>query len=188
MKALRIFQNKIETAGGTSLPMMRLYADSSIGRDVMPLFIPDFSEGWFVRVCMAVRINRLGKGISTRFAMRYADAISAVALMLPMSGAHEWDESGALALLDSAVTTGHWHECDMATLTAVSLEAGGTELTFTVSDLDIATAISDVSRIATLRTGDILILDSTGIDIPLISDTHIDAAIGGASCLSLKIK
>lgn len=188
MKALRIFQDKVETAGGTWLPMMRLYADSAIGRDVMPLFIPDFPAGWMARVCLAVRINRLGKGISKRFAMRYADAISAVALLLPVSGEQEWDTSGVLALLDSAVTTGRWIECSVSDITAVSLEAAGTVRKFTAAELDIATAISDVSRFATLRTGDMLIFDSTGIDLPLTPDTHIDAAIDGETCLSLKIK
>lgn len=188
MKAIRIFQHRTEAIGGTLLPILRLYADSAIGRDVMPLFIPDFPGGWYVRVCVAVRVNRLGKGISTRFAMRYADAISAVALMLPMSGSKEWDESGALTLLDSAVTTGRWQECNLTDLTTVSLQAGDTRHTFSAAEFDIAIAISDVSRLATLRTGDILILDSTGIDLPLTPDTHIDAAINGETCLSLKIK
>lgn len=187
MKAIRIFEDTT-SAGCTQLPRLRLYADSAIGRDVMPLFIPDLPGAWNARVCVAVRINRMGKGISPKFAMRYADAISAVVLMLPAEEPQRWDTSGILALLDSAVTTGRWHECNVADIDVVGLEAGGISCTFTAADLDFATAISSVSRFATLRTGDIIIIDSTGIDMPLVPDTHITATINGFQCLALKIK
>lgn len=187
MKAIRIFEDKI-TAGGLALPKLRLYADSAIGRDVMPLFIPDIPGGWHARVCVAVRVCRLGKDISTKFAMRYVDAISLVVLLLPDTDEAAWDRSGTLALLDSAVTTGRWHECDPGTLSDIEVEVASENRTFPAAALDIATRVNEVSRMATLRTGDILIIDSTGIDLPLRPDTHIHAAIGPVNCLSLKVK
>lgn len=187
MKAIRILEDKI-TAGGLTLPLLRLYADSAIGRDVMPLFIPDIPGGWHARICVALRVCRLGKDISQKFAMRYVDAISLVALLLPDTDGISWDRSGALALLDSAVTTGRWHECDVASLSDIKVEVDSEHRTIPAAALDIATRVREVSRMATLRIGDMLIIDSTGIDLPLIPDTHIHAAIDGEPCLSLKVK
>lgn len=187
MKAIRIFEDNIAAASLT-LPRLRLYADSAIGRDVMPLFIPDIPGGWHARICLSVRVNRLGKAISPRFAMRYVDALSLTALLLPGTDSGAWDLSGSLAVLDSAVTTGRWHPCDLGALASVEMQAGGEHRTFTAAELDIAARVSAVSRMATLRTGDIIIIDSTGIDLPLAPDTHIDASIDTLPCLSLKIK
>lgn len=187
MKAIRIFEDKI-TAGGLTLPKLRLYADSAIGRDVMPLFIPDIPGGWHARVCVAVRVCRLGKDISPKFAMRYVDAISLVALLLPDSDVAAWDSSGALALLDSAVTTGRWHECNVGAISEIDVTVNGEHRRLSAPDLGIAARVNEVSRTATLRTGDFLIIDSTGLDLPLVPDTHIQAAIDGEACLSLKVK
>ena len=188
MKAIRILEDKISTTGGLTLPLLRLYADSAIGRDVMPLFIPDIPGGWHARICVAVHVCRLGKDISPKFAMRYVDAISLVALLLPDVDESSWDRSGTLALLDSAVTTGRWHECDVASLSDIEVEVASQHRTIPAAALDIATRVHEVSRMTTLRIGDMLIIDSTGIDLPLIPDTHIKAAIGQINCLSLKVK
>ncbi len=201
MKAIRIFEDTA-SADSLQLPRLRLYADSAIGRDVMPLFIPDIPGGWHARVCLSVRVHRLGKNISPKFALRYVDALSLTALLLPDTDAQAWDRSGVLAILDSAVTTGQWHATDLAALTSVDIHAAllngspaedgektiDISRTFAAPDLDIATHVSTVSRTATLRTGDILIIDFTGIDIPLRPDTHIVATIDDFQCLSLKIK
>lgn len=187
MKAIRIFEDTTE-AGGLQLPRLRLYADSAIGRDVMPLFIPDIPGGWHARVCVSVRVHRLGKNISRKYAPRYVDALSLTALLLPDTDAHAWDLSGYLSILDSGVTTGQWHETDIAGLTTVDVHVNDHHLTFSAADLDISARVNAISRTATLRTGDILIIDSTGVDIPLVADTHITATINDFQCLALKIK
>ncbi len=181
------------------MPHLRLYADSAIGRDVMPLFIPDIPGGWHARVCVSVRVHRMGKNISPKFAPRYIDALSLTALLVPDSDARAWDQSGVLAILDSAVTTGQWHETDIADLTTLNVQtslfnrppasAGEKQSrTFSAASLDIAARVSAISRTTTLRTGDIIIIDSTGIDLPLVGDTHIHASIDDFQCLALKIK
>lgn len=187
VKAIRILEDTT-TACGLTLPLLRLYADSAIGRDVMPLFIPDIPGGWHARICVAVRVCRLGKDISPKFAMRYVDAVSLVALLLPDTDEAAWERSGALALLDSAVTTGRWQECDVEALSGIKVEAGSEHRTFPATSLDIASKVSAVSRMATLRIGDMIIIDSTGIDLPLRPDIRIDASIGTDNCLSMKVK
>lgn len=188
MKAIRIFQNDIEATGGLALPHLRLYADSAIGRDVTPLFVPDIPGGWRARICVAVRLCRLGKDISPKFAMRYVDAVSLTALMLPCTDEEAWHRSGALALLDSGVTTGQWHTCDVSTLSTLEVEAGGEHRSFDFASLGIPSRLSAVSHMAIMRMGDILIIDSTGIDLPLIPDTRIEASLNSLKCLSIKVK
>lgn len=188
MKAIRVFPKSIETGTSFTLPSLRLYADSAIGRDVMPLFIPDIAGGWHARICLAVRVHRMGRHISPTFAMRYVDAVSLVALLLPDTAVEAWEESGTLALLDSAVTTGQWHECNVGATSEINVTVNGERRTFKAAELGIATMVGEVSRTATLRTGDILIIDTTGIDLPLRPDMHITATIADFTCLSLKVK
>lgn len=188
MKAIRVFPKSIETGTSFTLPSLRLYADSAIGRDVMPLFIPDIAGGWHARICLAVRVHRMGRHISPTFAMRYVDAVSLVALLLPDTAERAWEESGALALLDSAVTTGRWHECNVGTLSEINVTVNGERRSFKAADLGIPAMVGDVSRTSTLRTGDMLIIDATGIDLALRPDMHITASIADFTCLSLKVK
>ena len=50
--------------------------DSAILKDGKPFFIPDFSNEVHYETELVVRINRLGKNISPRFASRYYDALT----------------------------------------------------------------------------------------------------------------
>jgi hypothetical protein len=62
----------------------RLIADSAVNRNDRPAFVPDFArEGWQVEVRPAIHIGRLGKYIAPRFAYRYVDQISLVAILTP---------------------------------------------------------------------------------------------------------
>lgn len=51
-------------------------ADSSILKDGKPFFIPDFAKDFRFNTSIVVRISRLGKNISAKFAPRYYDAIT----------------------------------------------------------------------------------------------------------------
>ena len=56
--------------------------DSALLKDSKPFFIPDFCEQVDYETEMVVRICRLGKNISERFAHRYYDAVT-VGIDLP---------------------------------------------------------------------------------------------------------
>lgn len=57
-------------------PVLFMKPDSALLKDNKPFFIPDFSENIHHELEIVVRINRLGKNISERFAHRYYDEVT----------------------------------------------------------------------------------------------------------------
>lgn len=57
-------------------PVIFTKADSALLKDGKPFFIPDFTTQCDYETELVVRICRLGKNISTRFAHRYYDAVT----------------------------------------------------------------------------------------------------------------
>lgn len=57
-------------------PVIFMKPDSAILKDGKPFFIPDFSSEVHYETELVVRISRLGKNISPRFAARYYDALT----------------------------------------------------------------------------------------------------------------
>jgi acylpyruvate hydrolase len=57
-------------------PVVFMKPDSSILKNNKPFFLPDFSENIHYEVEVVLKISKLGKGISAKFAPRYFDEIS----------------------------------------------------------------------------------------------------------------
>lgn len=57
-------------------PVVFMKPDSALLKDSKPFFIPDFCRQVDYETELVVRINRLGKNISERFAHRYYDAVT----------------------------------------------------------------------------------------------------------------
>ena len=57
-------------------PVVFMKPDSALLKDSKPFFIPDFSEQMEYETELVVRICRLGKHVSERFAHRYYDAVT----------------------------------------------------------------------------------------------------------------
>lgn len=57
-------------------PVIFLKPDSAILKDGKPFFLPDFSEEVHYETELVIRVCRLGKHISPRFAYRYYDAVT----------------------------------------------------------------------------------------------------------------
>ena len=57
-------------------PVVFLKPDSSILKNNKPFFLPDFSTNIHYEVEVVIKISKLGKGISARFASRYFDEIT----------------------------------------------------------------------------------------------------------------
>ncbi|MCM1452783.1 MAG: hypothetical protein NC102_11035 [Clostridium sp.] len=159
---------------GSSPRELSLYADSAVGRDVQPLFIPDEREDWRLTLAPAIRVGRLGKCIPEKFALRYIDAIGIVGLMHPGSvSLIPGQVPGWLSLMDSAVTTGAW----MEEWDETDLPAGA------------ARAVAIASEFSTLKTGDVIIpaLGEAPEHI-LKPDILITATLGGRQALRIKVK
>jgi len=159
---------------GTQPFQLSLYADSAMGRDVQPLFIPEIEGDWCVTLATAYRVGRLGKSVPEKYADRYIDAVGVVALMHPASVRPEAGTvPGWLSLMDSAVTSGRWL----------------TEWRAEDVDGDSARALALASSIATLKTGDVIIPpNNRNRTCALKPGDIVTAEIGGEQVLRLKIK
>ncbi|NLI71932.1 MAG: fumarylacetoacetate hydrolase family protein [Bacteroidales bacterium] len=81
MKIFAIGQNYVEhnkemDSADPLEPIVFMKADTAALRDNKPFFHPDFSEEIHYETELIVRINRLGRNISPRFAHRYYEEIS----------------------------------------------------------------------------------------------------------------
>lgn len=161
---------------------MHNIADSAMGRDVMPLFVPD--GNWHACVALAYRIGRLGKNIREKFALRYVDAVAPVLLLRPGTAECPEEPKPWLAILDSAVTTGRYAAFADAPLT---LQAAG-QGRVVDNHRAAAEAIVDVTRYGTVKTGDLIVPGAGMIELPLVIDTRIEAGINGECLLSVKVK
>ena len=86
---------------------LQLIADSAIGRNNHPVFLPDFITAdpgaWVVEVMPAVQIGRLGKFIRPKFAARHISAILLAGWVWPATA----DSAAPITLLfDGALTRG----------------------------------------------------------------------------------
>ena len=57
-------------------PVVFLKPDSALLKNNKPFFLPDFSENIHYEVEVVVKISKLGKSISSKFAHRYYDEVT----------------------------------------------------------------------------------------------------------------
>ncbi len=147
-------------------PVIFLKADSSYLHNHKPFFVPQFMGRIDYEGEVVVRICRLGKGISERFAYRYYDALTVGIdftahdyLLKAQQNGLPWDICKGF---DGASTIGEWVEKDAfpdvnnlhfrLDINGKTVQNGCTrDMIFSIDRL-----ISYISRFYTLRTGDLL--------------------------------
>lgn len=174
---------------------LSLFADSAIGRPSMPLFVPRDFGPWTGSVRLAVRVGRLGKGVAEKFAFRYIDALTAVHVM-------QSEKAGGLGFMaDSAVIQGDFVPFDPEggdIVMEVSQTPVGEEpdplraktSALGLAQLDIPRALALVTRLATVKTGDLLIFPAGAVATNLEDnkDTYISASVNRRPCIKFKVK
>ena len=142
-----------------------LKGDSALLVNKKPFFVPEKTLCLAAHPCVVMRISKLGKNISPRFAYRYIDAIAAGLhiedegmLSLARKEGHSW--TAAIAA-DGSLPVGAFlplpdegYECNFRFF----LE--GEEKHIRLAELPIAEAVTAVSRVMTIRQGDMLFLTS----------------------------
>lgn len=141
---------------------MRVIADSAVGRNNQPWFLPDFGENWRWRTAMAFRVSKLGKNVAPRFANRYLDAVTLLWVA-------EAGDCNATDYMDGAIVCGNW-----IPLNEIPDEASG--------------MLADVTRFATVKNGDILAILSQSTPNPIQINEHISLSLDGTEVLSFNIK
>jgi hypothetical protein len=189
-----------DSCPSTPLPV-RLIADSAANRNNRPAFVPDFArEGWIVEVRPAIHIGRLGKFIAARFADRYIKSLSLVALLRPadMQELNSLNDSfdGAITLGEEfTYTPGEKLRID-ATLEAIE----GSDIASTsdlpaqlhadidLEQLHIEDTVALISRYSMLKSGDIILPASVGIEFPITLNTSLTATAGSDARLIVRLK
>ena len=130
--------------------------DTAIHINKRPFFIPPYATPCFCQIEAAVRISRLGKNISERWAYRYYDAATLVANMsapsLPITQAYGFDD---------AVSIGEWQTAGWLT----------PEL-----QQRAAALIALASKYFTLRQGDVLLIAPQDAAFPVNIGDRIEIA------------
>lgn len=181
---------------------MLVWPDSAFIRTGKPLFVPD-GEGWNVFVAPCLRIDRLGKTISRKFASRYYREIAPMAVVVPKRAAAALETgSDPLAtdiVADCSIVCGDFLSMEdyenlsniEMTVTSRNLDSQE-EMKFTVSLDDFrekaADAINYVSQRNTLKTGDIVATALPQESFPAEYNLVVSAEIDKKELLKFKIK
>ena len=140
-----------------------LKGDSALLVNKKPFFVPEKTLCLAAHPCVVMRISKLGKNISPRFAYRYIDAIAA-GLHIEDEGmltqsrkeGHSWT---AAVAADGSLPVGTFLPLtkeDDGCIFRFFLE--GEEKHIRLAELPIAEAVAAVSRVMTIRQGDMLFL------------------------------
>lgn len=179
-------------------PVIFTKPDSALLKDSKPFFIPDFTKQCDYETELVVRICRLGKNISERFAHRYYDAytvgIDFTARDLQRKLRAEgkpWELSKAF---DNSAVIGdfvskeelpdvqqlHFH----LDIDGKTVQQGFTgDMIYSVDRL-----VAFVSQYFTLKIGDLIFTGTpVGVD-PVAIDQHLDGYLEGRKVLSFNVK
>jgi 2-keto-4-pentenoate hydratase/2-oxohepta-3-ene-1,7-dioic acid hydratase in catechol pathway len=179
-------------------PVLFLKPDSALLRNNKPFFLPDFSGNIHYEVEVVVKISKLGKSISSKFARRYFDEvtlgidITARDLQSRLSSAgYPWELSKCF---DGAAPVGTFVPVktikDMADIDfrleindKVVQKSNTSDMIFSINEI-----IEYVSRFFTLKTGDLIFTGTPSGVGQLKRNDNLVAYLDDMPLLDFKIK
>jgi len=179
-------------------PLVFIKPDSSILKKNKPFFLPDFSENIQHEVEVVIKISKLGKGISAKFAPRYFDEftlgidITARDLQSRLkAGGMPWEISKGFdgsAPLGSFIPVSSVKDMDnidfRLEINNKVVQAGNTsDMIFTFNQI-----IEYVSKFFTLKTGDLIFTGTPSGVGKLHKNDHLVAYLGDKPLLDFIIK
>lgn len=162
-----------------------------------PFFIPEFAEPCRMELHFAVRISRLGRNISERFAHRYYDAATVVPHFFAPSLLEEAQAQGrpwSTAMgFDASVPMGEFLEIrpEEVQHQTFSLTVDGQEMMrgHTADMLQTVDAtIAQVSRHFTLRRGDMLLMGTCQNPIEIGLNHRVETFLNDVKVLAFNVK
>ena len=179
-------------------PVIFTKADSAVLKDHKPFFIPDHMGRIDYETEIVVRISKLGKNISERFAHRYYDAVTVgidfTARELPKklrAGGKPWYLCKGF---DGSAALGEWVSLDkFRDIQALHFHLdinGNTVQEGCTSDMlyRVDQLIAYISQYFTLKTGDILYTGTPAGVGPVHIDDHLEGYIEDRKVLEFNCK
>ena len=179
-------------------PVIFMKPDSALLKDSKPFFIPDFCEQVDYETEMVVRICRLGKNISERFAHRYYDAVTVgidfTARDLQRKFRAEGKPWELCKGFDSSAAIGDWVPVEKLNdiqkvnfhlnIDGKTVQQGNTaDMLFSVDQI-----IAYVSRFFTLKIGDLL-FTGTPVGVgPVQIGNHLEGFLENEKLLDFYIR
>jgi FAH family protein len=188
-----------QSVSSSESPAMIYYTlpETALQRNGKPVFLPDYANPAQLEVHLAVRICRLGRHISARFASRYYDAATVMPHFIAPA---LWEKTQKLGLpwdaalgFDNATPLGEFVEIAPSTVSQLdfSLRVDGKEqmsgsTTQWLHHVD--NVIAEVSQYFTLRRGDILLMGAPTAPIFITPDHKVETYLGETRVLSFNVK
>lgn len=200
MKFFAIINNYLtfnkENGADASEPDWYDLPESTLLRSGNPFFIPDFDTEFGAYPSIAVRIGRLGKSISAKFAPRYVDAVGVGATVVALhlledlkAAGRPWTRATAF---DRSLWLGNLGAPDtLSKLGEIEFNCGDKTIIYRLDSLihDIYRVIERISSTNTMKNGDIILAGLTDDCIPLRSGTRFTARTQHeTNLLDIKIK
>lgn len=179
-------------------PVVFMKPDSSLLKKNKPFFLPGFSNDIQYELEVVVKISKLGKSISPKFAPRYYDEITAgiditardiqtrlSKSMLPWEISKGFDGSAPLGDFIPVSSAGDIRNLDfrLEINDVIVQQANTSDMIFAVDEL-----ISYISQYFTLKTGDLIFTGTPSGVGPLRRNDHLVAWIGDKPLLDFLIK
>lgn len=187
-------------AGSSAEPVWFLKPDTALLRNNDPFYIPAFTQEADYECELVVRINRVGRAVSERFAHRYYDEVGlgidftardlqrqAIAEGLPWERCKAFDRSAAVSpeFLPLDVLGGDVQRLHFALTVNGELRQQGdtSQMLFGVNRL-----IAAVSQYMTLRMGDLLFTGTPAGVGPVKAGDNLRATLEGRKLLDFDIR
>ena len=187
-----------ETLSVSEEPVVFTKADSALLKDHKPFFIPDDMGKIECEAEVVVRICRLGKTISERFAHRYYDAVTVGIDFTARELQQKLREKGLPWDLckgfDGSAALGEWVQKDKfldvqrlrfhLEINGKTVQEGCTsDMLFTIDRI-----ISYISRFFTLKTGDIIYTGCPAVCGPVSINDHLEGYLEDRKVLEFNCK
>ena len=181
-----------------SEPVIFMKPDSALLRENKPFFIPDFSKQVEYEVELVVRINRLGKNISEKFASRYYEEVALGVdftardlqqrqrvLGAPWEIAKAFDNSAVISDFIPLSTLANAEGISFSlSKNGVEVQRGNTrDMLFSVNQI-----IAYVSQFFTLKIGDLIYTGTPAGVGPVVMGDYLEGFIEGNKMLNFFVK
>lgn len=205
MKIVCVGMNRRTDNNGSDEPLLHqvcpsiyMKPDSCILRNRKPFFLPDQWGRVEYGSQLVVRINRLGKSISERFASRYWDAVTLGIDFVATDLKTELESQGKASEIsygfDGAAVLGDWIDKDqIEDIQNLDLRLdvdGSTSQSGNTGNMlhSVDCIIEYVSRFCTLKTGDMIFAGALDVPDQAVIGQHLQGYIGQKNVLDFHIR